>query len=251
MTEACAEEFARELEARPIPPAAYIVESLICCGGQVVLPDGYLKQMHGLVRAHGGLAIADEVQTGFGRIGSHMWAFESQDATPDIVTVGKPFGNGFPLAAVVTTREVAEASARIEYFNTFGGNPVACAVGLEVLQVVGDERLQEHALHTGRATRALLEELALKQPSIGDVRGMGLLLGVELVKDRTTREPDPDAASFAMQWMRSYQNVLVSTDGPHRNVIKVKPPMKFTVDDGKTLTAALDAALDAFARAKR
>ena len=247
MTQLCVAEFERLLSSRETPPAAFIVESLICCGGQVVLPPGYLRQMHALVRQHGGLAIADEVQVGFGRVGDHMWGFEAHDATPDIVTLGKPFGNGFPLSAVVTTRAVADASRDVEYFNTFGGNPVACAVGLEVMQVIADEGLREKARDTGRYTRTLVANLAEKHASIGDVRGMGLLFGCELVLDRSTREPNARLADHCMQWMRAERQVLVSTDGPHRSVIKMKPPLCFTPENGETLAAAIDDALTAYA----
>jgi 4-aminobutyrate aminotransferase-like enzyme len=202
--------------------------------------------MHDLVRAQGGLAIADEVQTGFGRIGDHMWAFEAQGAVPDIVTVGKPFGNGFPLSAVVTTREVAE-KVDLEYFNTFGGNPVACAVGLEVLQVIEDEGLQQNARDTGAYTRRLVAQLADTHACIGDVRGMGLIFGCEFVKDRVTREPDARLADHCMQFLRAERNVLVSTDGPHRNLIKMKPPICFTRTDAETLAQAIDDALNAYA----
>ena len=229
-----------------MPPAAFIVESLICCGGQIVLPDGYLQKMHGLVREHGGVAIADEVQTGFGRVGSHMWAFEAHGVVPDIVTVGKPFGNGFPLSAVITTRAIAESSKTVEYFNTFGGNPVACAVGLEVLRVIEDEGLMENAAAVGAHTKDLIEsEVLPKHENVGDVRGMGLLFGVEFVKDKASREPDAPMARHVMHWLRDHANVLVSTDGPHRNVIKIKPPLCFSKEDGEHLAKALDGALTA------
>lgn len=246
MTAKATAEFAALLESGALPPAAFIVESLICCGGQVVPPDGYLRGMHELVRRHGGVAIADEVQTGFGRVGSHMWAFESHGATPDIVTLGKPFGNGFPLSAVITTREIAESSRAVEYFNTFGGNPVACAVGLEVLRVIDDEELQENAHEVGEHTMQLLRrDVAPRHSAIGDVRGMGLLIGVEFVTCRETREPDAAMARHVMHWMRDHANVLVSTDGPHRNVVKIKPPLCFSKEDGEHLARALDGALAA------
>ena len=253
-TQFCVEEFERLLTSRGEggsgrPPAAYIVESLICCGGQVVLPEGYLASMHDLVRAHGGVAIADEVQVGFGRIGTHYWAFEAHGCVPDIVTIGKPFGNGFPLAAVVTTPEIAEASRYVEYFNTFGGNPVACAVGMEVLRVIEDEGLQANAADVGPYTRALIRDgLMPRHAPIGDVRGMGLIFGVEFVKDRATREPDADCAEHVMNHCRTHAGVLVSTDGPHRNVIKIKPPLPFTREDGEAVAAAIDHALLDYAR---
>jgi len=198
--------------------------------------------MHELTRAHGGLCIADEVQTGFGRVGTHMWAFEPQGVVPDIVTVGKPFGNGFPLAAVITTPEVAEASNKFEYFNTFGGNPVACAVGLEVLSVIDDEQLQHNALQTGAYAFDLLRQVQAQQPRVGDVRGTGLLLGVELVLDRATKAPDSEGAQLVMARMKEL-GVLVSTDGPHRNVLKMKPPLCFNVADAEELAKVMNQAL--------
>ncbi|KAL1520388.1 hypothetical protein AB1Y20_021974 [Prymnesium parvum] len=235
-------EYRAALASGEKPPAAYIVESLMCCGGMVSLPEGYLRGMHELTRAHGGLCIADEVQTGFGRVGTHMWAFEPQGVVPDIVTVGKPFGNGFPLAAVITTPEVAEASNKFEYFNTFGGNPVACAVGLEVLSVIDDEQLQHNALQTGAYAFDLLRQVQAQQPRVGDVRGTGLLLGVELVLDRATKAPDSEGAQLVMARMKEL-GVLVSTDGPHRNVLKMKPPLCFNVADAEELAKVMNQAL--------
>ena len=224
------------------PPAAFIVESMMCCGGMVPLPEGYLRGMYEQTRAHGGLCIADEVQTGFGRVGNAFWAFEPQGVVPDIVTVGKPFGNGFPLAAVITTSELAEASNAFEYFNTFGGNPVACAVGLEVLSVIEDERLQLNALHTSAYAHELLLRVQQRQERVGDVRSLGLLLGVELVTDRHAKTPDPDGAKFVMDRMKEL-GVLVSTDGPFRNVLKMKPPICFSHSDAETVAKVMDQAL--------
>mmetsp|Transcript_20614 Transcript_20614/g.66519 ORF Transcript_20614/g.66519 Transcript_20614/m.66519 type:complete len:182 (+) Transcript_20614:1-546(+) len=158
--------------------------------------------------------------------------------------MGKPMGNGFPLAAVVTTGEVADAFRSSEYFNTFGGNTVACAVGLEVLAILEEERLQESACRVGAHTLSRLREVGDSRGAVGDVRGRGLLLGVELVRDRGTREPDPELAAFAMGRMRA-ERVLVSTDGPHRNVLKIKPPMCFSDEDADALASALDSALAA------
>ncbi len=248
--DACVAEFEELLRSGERPPAAFIVESLICCGGQVVLPEGYLARMHALVRAHGGLAIADEVQVGLGRVGSHMWGFEAHGAVPDIVTVGKPFGNGFPLAAVVTTAEVAQASRNVEYFNTFGGNPVACAVGLEVLRVLADEGLQANALELGAYVRARIrDELMAVHAPIGDVRGAGLIFGVEFVADRASREPDAECAAFVMNHMRSVGGVLVSTDGPFQSVVKLKPPMCVSKGDMDQVVRAMGEALSEWAAA--
>ena len=170
--------------------AGFICESILSCGGQIVLPEGYLKEVYDIVREAGGLCIADEVQVGFGRVGAKFWGFELQNVVPDIVTLGKPMGNGHPLAAVVTTTKVADAFTNgMEYFNTFGGNPVSCAIGREVLKIVKEEDLQRNALDVGNYLLARLEALQLKHEVIGDVRGKGLFIGFELVKDRQTLEP--------------------------------------------------------------
>lgn len=243
MTAKASAEYADLLRDPANAPAAFIVESIMCCGGQILLPDGYLQKMTALTRANGGLTIADEVQAGFGRSGSTFWAFEAHGVVPDIVTLGKPFGNGFPLAAVVTSKAVADAANMLEYFNTFGGNPVACAVGLEVLAVIRDEGLQENAAVVGKYTLSKLRELQSVHPrKIGDVRGSGLMIGVEIVQDPETRVPDPLTAAYVMQRMKSL-GVLVSTDGLHQNVIKMKPPMCFTEHDANTLVDAMDVSL--------
>jgi 4-aminobutyrate aminotransferase-like enzyme len=168
----------------------FICESILSCGGQVVLPDNYLKEAYRLIHASGGLCIADEVQVGFGRVGNHFWGFELQGVVPDIVTMGKPIGNGHPLGAVVTSRRVADAFANgMEYFNTFGGNPVSCAIGREVLKVVQEEGLQAHAIEVGKYLTEQLIDLQSRRPLIGDVRGPGLFLGIELVKNQETLMP--------------------------------------------------------------
>jgi len=237
------DEYARKLKSAP--PAAYIVESIQSCGGQVFLPEGYLRGMFELTRAHGGICISDEVQTGFGRVGDAFWEFERHGACPDIVTVGKPFGNGFPLAAVVTTSAVAETFAACEYFNTFGGNPVSTAVGLEVLGVIADEQLQANAKAVGAHAMHALAPLATRHMSIGDVRGKGLMIGVEFVRDRATREPWPELAKHVMSHMRS-NRVLVSVDGPHASVVKMKPPMCITASDMDNMVDALENAVHDF-----
>jgi 4-aminobutyrate aminotransferase-like enzyme len=171
-------------------PAAFIAETLPSVAGQIVLPPGYLAEAYRLVREAGGISIADEVQVGFGRLGTHFWGFETQAVVPDIVVLGKPIGNGFPLAAVVTTEPIAASFANgMEFFSTFGGNPVACAAGLAVLDVMEEEGLQERARRVGDHFIAGLRRLAERHPIIGDVRGSGLFLGLELVRDRHTLEP--------------------------------------------------------------
>ena len=224
--------------------SAFIAESLPGCGGQIVLPDGYFKAAFGHVRDAGGVCIADEVQVGFGRVGSHFWGFETQDAVPDIVTLGKPIGNGHPLGAVVTTPEIAGAFDNgMEYFNTFGGNPVSCAIGLAVLDIIEDEGLQANALEVGGYLLEGLRALAPDHPIIGDVRGMGLYVGVELVLDRDTLEPGGHQASYVANRMRDH-GVLISTDGPLHNVLKIKPPLVFTRENADDLLRCLGKVLE-------
>ena len=232
-----------DLERDGQPVAAFFAEPLLGCGGQIEAPPGYLAAAFTHVRAAGGVCVADEVQVGFGRAGTHFWGFATQDAVPDIVTLGKPIGNGHPLGAVVTTPEIAASFANgMEYFNTFGGNPVSCAVGLAVLDVIDEEGLQARALHVGRRLTEGLRALAARHALIGDVRGRGLFLGVELVRDRETLEPAPRHAAYVIERMRD-QGVLVSTDGPLHNVVKIKPPLVFADADADRLVDALDVAL--------
>lgn len=225
-------------------PAAFIAESMAGVGGQVIYPDGYLRHAYESVRNAGGLCIADEVQVGFGRVGNHMWAFEQQGVVPDIVTLGKPMGNGHPMAAVVTTREIADAFANgMEYFNSFGGNPVSCAVGLAVLDVIEQEGLQENACETGIYLMDGLKEMALRHKLIGDVRGSGLFIGAELVKDSETLEPATEEADMIVQYLRE-DGVLLSTDGPWENVLKLKPPMVFGKAEADIFLEKLDKAFE-------
>ena len=222
---------------------AFIAETLPSVAGQIVFPPGYLAEAYKQVRAAGGVCVADEVQVGFGRLGTHFWGFETQNAVPDIVVLGKPIGNAFPLAAVVTTREIAASFDNgMEFFSTFGGNPVACAAGLAVLEVVEEEGLQENALRVGRQLKAQLEGLREKHQVLGDVRGAGLFLGLDLVGDRETREAAPAQASYVVNRLRE-KGVLTGTDGPPHNVLKLRPPLIFTNADAELFTATLDAVL--------
>lgn len=226
-------------------PAAFIAEAISGCGGQVYFPDAYLKTSAGLVRAAGGLVIVDEVQTGFGRVGNHMWAHGTQGLIPDIVTLGKPIGNGHPMAAVVTTPEIAKAFANgMEFFSSFGGNPVSAAVGMAVLDVLENERLMAKAKVTGDHLMTGFRNLARRHQLIGDVRGLGLFIGVELVRDRRTLEPATAEASRIANHMRD-NGVLISTDGPADNVLKIKPPMAFGQREADLMIAAMAEALDA------
>lgn len=223
--------------------AAFIAESILGCGGQVVLPDGYLASAYAHAHEAGAVCIADEVQVGFGRVGSHFWAFETQGVVPDIVTLGKPIGNGHPLAAVVTTAEIAASfKTGMEYFNTFGGNPVSCAIGLAVLDVIERESLQRQAYEVGRHLLSRLSQLGERHALIGEVRGLGLFIGVELVRDRVTLEPATAEANEIVQRMKA-RGILLSTDGPLDNVLKLKPPLVFTQEDADRLVDELDQVL--------
>ncbi|PKP74878.1 MAG: 4-aminobutyrate aminotransferase [Alphaproteobacteria bacterium HGW-Alphaproteobacteria-6] len=231
------------LAAAGHPPAAMIAEAISGCGGQVVYPDLYLAEAAAQIRAAGGLMIVDEVQTGFGRVGDHFWAHEAQGVVPDIVTLGKPIGNGHPMAAVITTPDIARAFANgMEFFSSFGGNPVSAAVGMAVLDVIEAEGLQERARATGAYLCAGLRALAVDHPLIGDVRGRGLFLGVELVRDRDSLAPATAKAGAIANAMRE-AGVLVSTDGPFDNVLKIKPPLAFAIPEADLLLDALAAAL--------
>ena len=223
--------------------AAFFCESMLGCGGQIVLPEGYLAEAARHVRQAGGLVVADEVQVGFGRAGSHFWSFEMQNVMPDIVTLGKPIGNGHPLAAVVTTPEIAASFDNgMEYFNTFGGNPVSCAVGLAVLDAIEDDGLQENARVVGTHLLDRLSKLKRTHPLIGDVRGCGLFLGAELVRDRRTLEPAAEEAATLVEEMKE-RGILLSTDGPLHNVIKIKPPIVFSMADADRVADTLDEVL--------
>jgi 4-aminobutyrate aminotransferase-like enzyme/Ser/Thr protein kinase RdoA (MazF antagonist)/CHAD domain-containing protein len=224
-------------------PAALIAEALPGCGGQVVPAPGVVAAAYEAVRRAGGIVIADEVQTGLGRVGTRFWAFELHDVIPDVVTIGKPAGNGHPLAAVVTTSALATAfDTGMEYFNTFGGNPVSAAIGNAVLDVIERDRLQARARIAGEQLISGLNRLAESHHEIGDVRGKGLFIGIEIVTDRRTREPHPDMAGSVVETARS-NGVLLSTDGPHHNVIKIKPPLVITDDDCERFIATIGAAL--------
>jgi 4-aminobutyrate aminotransferase-like enzyme/Ser/Thr protein kinase RdoA (MazF antagonist) len=233
-------EAVKQIQSGPGGLAAFICESMLGCGGQIVLPQNYLTRAFEPVRAAGGLCLVDEVQVGFGRVGSHLWAFETQNVVPDIVTLGKPIGNGHPLAAVITTAEIADAFANgMEYFNTFGGNPVSCAIGMAVMDVIEEERLQENADRVGKRLLSGLKGLMGKYPLIGDVRGLGLYVGVELVVDRQTLAPATEHADYIINRMRDY-GILISTDGPLENVLKMKPPIVFSEKNADEVVFALD-----------
>ena len=214
-----------------IRPAALVADSIFSSDGVFPEPAGFLKEAVAAVRDAGGLFISDEVQPGFGRTGSHMWGFARHGVTPDIVTLGKPMGNGYPVAGLVTRPDVVEEFGRkARYFNTFGGNTVAARVALAVLEVIETENLMENARLVGDGFRSRLAKLADTHPIIGDVRGVGLFLAVEIVNDRASRAPDPDRTAAIVNGLRN-KNVLISATGPNANVLKIRPPLVFSKDN--------------------
>ena len=233
---------------------AFIVEGGMSVAGVILPPASYLKKAVDVIRDAGGLYIADEIQTGFGRFGSCYWAFQhgwdvadpSMHVVPDIVTVGKPFGNGMPLAAVVTTREIAQAftDCGVELFNTFGGNPVCSAAGLAVLEAIETESLQKNAKDVGQYLMGEFKRLQKNNLDIiGDIRGSGFFVGIELVRDRRTLEPATEETSFLCTTMKEKYSVLTSIDGPNENVLVIKPPMPFSKEDVDQLIKAFELAV--------
>ena len=221
----------------------FIAESCPSVAGQIIFPPGYLASVYARVRDAGGVCIADEVQTAYGRIGSDFYGFEEQGVVPDIVVLGKPIGNGHPMGAVVTTPEIAASFDNgMEFFSTFGGNTVSCAIGLAVLDVVQEEGLQAHADRVGAHLLARLRPLVDRSPLVGDVRGSGLFIGVELVRDRKTLEPATNEAAEIVNRLRE-EGILIGTDGPHHNVLKIRPPMPFTIEDADVLASTLASTL--------
>jgi len=222
--------------------AAFIAESIQGVGGCVVFPENYLKHAYEHVRSAGGLCIADEVQAGFGRTGSHYWGFETQGVVPDIVTMAKGIGNGCPLAAVVTTPKIAATLAQRIHFNTFGGNPVVCAQGKAVLEIIDREKLQQNSQKIGDRILAGLNKLKDKHNIIGDVRGKGLLLGIELVKDRQSKEPAREECARVIEECKE-MGLLLGKGGLWGQTIRFSPPMGVHEQDADFLLEVLDAAL--------
>ena len=230
--------------ATPGQVAGFIAESIQGVGGVIVFPDGYLKHVYEHVRAADGVCIADEVQSGFGRTGTHYWGFETQGVIPDIVCMAKGIGNGAPLGAVVTTPKIAAALSQRIHFNTFGGNPVVSAQGLAVLEVIEREKLQANALKIGAQLFAGLEALKEKHNIIGDVRGKGLMLGIELVKDRATKEPAKAECAQVLETCKE-MGLLLGKGGLHGQTIRFSPPMCLTAGDAEFLLAVLEQAFAA------
>ena len=224
--------------------AAFIAETYPSVGGQIITPNGYLSKVYQYVREAGGVCIADEVQTCYGRIGCAFYAFEEQGVVPDIVVLGKPIGNGHPLAAVVTRRDIAEAFDNgMEFFSTFGGSTLSCVIGKKVLEITQKEKLQEHALEVGGRLLEGFEKMKGKYQIIGDVRGSGLFWGIELVRDRETLEPAGSEASQVSNALKD-AGILIGTEGPYHNVLKIRPPMPFNEGNADELLSSLDQVLD-------
>lgn len=225
-------------------PAAFLVDTIFSNEGLPTVPVGYLAKAVEIVRQAGGLFVADEVQPGFGRLGSHFWGFDSHGVVPDIATMGKPMGNGYPISAVVTSSGVIESfQQHSHYFNTFGGTPVACAAALAVLEVIEQENLQARALETGQYLLEGLKELATNQPMIGDIRGSGLFIGIDLVRNRENGEPATDETDRAVNLLR-HHGVLIGSTGQFDNILKIRPPMVFSKENADLLLQKLKIVLN-------
>lgn len=240
-----AHDLINELNNSNLSVAAFIAEPIVGCAGQVPLAQGYLKDVYPTIRAQGGVCISDEVQTGFGRLGDHFWGFEAQEVTPDMVVIGKPMANGHPMGAVVCTDEIAASfSQGVEFFSSFGGNPVSCAVATAVLDVIAEEKLQENAKLVGDYYKSLFIELKNKYKCIGDVRGSGLFLGAEVIKENSL-EPDTKLAHLIKNKLRA-QHIMISTDGPFDSVLKTKPPLCFTKENALLVITEIDKVLEQY-----
>jgi 4-aminobutyrate aminotransferase-like enzyme len=223
-------------------PACFIGEPIQGVGGTVTPPPEYFQIVYDIVRRYGGLCIADEVQTGFGRTGAHYWGFENWGVTPDLVTMAKGIGNGAPLAACTTRPEIAKTLTKRVHFNTFGGNPVSVTQGLATLEVIDQEHIQDNARVVGGYLKERLFELQDRQPLVGEVRGLGLMLGVELVRDRQTKEPASTEAADVLELTKD-RGLLIGKGGLYGNVLRIKPPMCLTKDDADFIVDCLDETL--------
>jgi 4-aminobutyrate aminotransferase-like enzyme len=237
---AALEEAIASLKASPFGFSALIIDPFFANEGFPDLPDGFLKRAAAIVRRAGGLLIADEVQPGFGRTGTHMWGHQRAGVVPDVVTLGKPMGNGHPIGGVIANSETLNAFRKaFRYFNTFGGNPVSCAAATAVLDVLEDEKLQDNAREVGAYAVAGLARLADKHEIIGNVRGSGLFFGAELVLDRAEKTPAPDIATRVINEMRE-RGVLMGKLGVKQNATKIRPPMPFSKADADLMLSTLD-----------
>ncbi|MBT8099574.1 MAG: aminotransferase class III-fold pyridoxal phosphate-dependent enzyme [Gammaproteobacteria bacterium] len=238
------EQAVEKLRANGVRPAAFLIDTIASSNGILDVPPGYLAKAAEAIRGAGGLFIADEVQPGFGRTGEHFWGFEKHAVVPDIVTMGKPIGNGHPLAATVTRADLAQKFAReTDYFNTFGGNPVSAAAGIAVLDIIETEQLQQNARSIGKYLKDGLTLLARKHSLIGDVRGSGLFLGVDLVTDTKTREPATEIAHELTNALRN-DGILTNPIGKHGNILKLRPPMVFAREHADLFLATLERRLE-------
>ena len=218
--------------------SAMIFEPIISCGGQIELPKEFLKKCRKILTEHNIIMICDEVQTGFGRMGEKYWGYELYDIIPDIITLGKPMGNGHPIGAVVCTQNISEKFDNgLEFFSSFGGNPVSCKIANEVIKEIDSKKLQLNADKTGLYLKTKLKQLAKKFPLIGDVRGKGLFIGMELVNEQLY--PQADKAVYLVNRMKDL-GILMSNDGLDKNVIKIKPPIIFSIEDSDKLVTILD-----------
>lgn len=232
-----------ELLGRGVKPAAFVIDTIISSGGVVQPPPGYLRKAGEIIRKAGGLFIADEVQPGFGRTGKHFWGYQAEDLVPDIVTMGKPMGGGHPIAAVVCRRDlVGEFAGRSDYFNTFGGNPVSCAAALAVLDVIEQEGLQENARGVGEHLTTGLHSLAEKHTCIGEIRGSGLFVAVDLITDSNRRQPATRLAALVVNGLKD-GGVLTGAIGPHANILKLRPPMVFSRENADYMLEIFDRVL--------
>ena len=223
---------------------AFIAEALQSCGGQIIYPKNYLQTIADRIHEHGGLVIIDEVQTGFGRVGQTFWAHQIDNVVPDILTMGKPIGNGYPVAVVATRKEIADClGGDVGYFNTYGGNPVACAAVLGVLNVIKKENLLDHCKKMSIMFEQELMILKEKHHCIGDIRGVGMFWGIDLVSNRETREPATQLAKNVIMKLRQEYGVLLNADGPNNNILKFKPPLCFNESDLKEVMGSLDLVL--------
>jgi len=223
--------------------AGFIAETFPSVGGQIIPPKGYLQAVYAKIRAAGGLCIADEVQTGLGRRGDYYFGFEQQEVAPDIVVLGKPLGNGHPMGALVTTRAIADSFAKgPEFFSTFGGSTLSCRIAKEVLDIVDDEGLQANAKRQGDRLLAGLRDLQDKHDCIGDVRGIGLFIGVDLVSDRTSKSEATALATHVKNRMRDHR-ILLGSEGPKDNILKIRPPLTIRSDDLDMIVTTLDSIL--------
>jgi 4-aminobutyrate aminotransferase-like enzyme len=223
--------------------AGFIAETFPSVAGQIIPPQGYLRGVYSRIRAAGGVCIADEVQTAFGRLGEYYFAFEQQQVVPDIVVMGKPIGNGQPIGVLVTTKKIAASFAQgPEYFATFGGSNLSCRIGKEVLDIVDEEGLMGNALRMGAKLLAGLKTMQKRQPLIGDVRGYGLFIGLDLVTDRLTKAPATLVARYVKNRMREHR-ILMGTEGPADNILKIRPPLTIAADDVEMLLIVMDKVL--------